>query len=156
MENKRANRQYTPIPDNEVWRFVDASEKLYVAFTLENGYPHVTPVWFCVLDRKLYLRTQDYKVKTRLARAGKACCTLDTGIRYPELKGVVVWGRSRVVTEMELVDTIEKTMRKKYKIQQWNASEMPAWWVQERKAEKRAYIEITPTKLSSWDNARIH
>ena len=135
---------------------MDSKEKLYVAFPMENGYPHVTPVWFCVLDKKLYLRTQDYKMKTRLAKAGKACCALDEGRRYLELRGVVIWGRSGVVTEQKLIDRIEKIMRMKYREQQWRASEMPTWWVQERKQEKRAYIEITPTKISSWDNGRIH
>lgn len=155
LRYKRANRQYAPIPDDEFWRFVDSREKLFVAFPMENGYPHVTPIWFCVLDKKLYLRTQDYKVKTRLARAGKACCALDDGRRYVELRGAVIWGRSRVVTEKQLVDRIEKIMRMKYREQQWKSSEMPEWWVTERKAEKRAYIEIAPSKISSWDNSLI-
>jgi nitroimidazol reductase NimA-like FMN-containing flavoprotein (pyridoxamine 5'-phosphate oxidase superfamily) len=123
---------------------------------MENGYPHVTPVWFCVLNKRLYLRTHDYKVKTKLARGGKACCTLDDGRRYKELRGVVIWGRSRVVTEKELTERIEKIMSMKYREQQWRAAEMPARWVQERKAEKRAYVEIVPTKISSWDNSRIN
>ncbi len=155
LVHRSANRQYAAIPDDEVWRFIDSREKVYVAFPMENGYPHVTPIWFCVLDKKLYLRTQDYKVKTRLAKAGKACCTLDDGSRYVELRGVVIWGKSRLVLEEGLVDRIEKTMRVKYKDQQWKASEMPYWWVKERRAESRSYIEIVPTKISSWDNSRI-
>lgn len=155
-EYRRANRQYAPIPEAEFWRFVDSRDKLYVAFPMENGYPHVTPIWFCVLNKKLYLRTQDYKVKTRLAQAGKACCALDDGSRYIELRGVVIWGRARIVSEARLIDRIEKVMRMKYWDKQWKASEMPAWWVKERKAEKRAYIEIIPTRASSWDNSRIH
>jgi len=155
LRYRRANRQYTPIPRDDVWRFIDSREKLYVGFPMENGYPHVTPVWFCVLNKKLYLRTQDYKVKTRLARSGKACCSLDDGSRYVELRGVVIWGRARVVAEGELIDRIEKVMRMKYREQQWKASEMPEWWVRERKAEKRAYIEVIPEKMSSWDNSRI-
>lgn len=155
LRHVRANRQYVPIPDDELWRFVDSREKLYAAFPMGNGFPHVTPIWFCVLDKKLYLRTQDYKVKTRLARAGKACCTLDDGRRYRELRGAVIWGRCRLVKEEKLIDRIEKIMKTKYKERQWKASEMPAWWVQERKAERRAYIEIAPTRISSWDNTKI-
>ncbi len=155
LRHVRANRQYLPIPDSEIWRFVDSREKLYVSFPMEDGYPHVTPVWFCVLDKKLYFRTQDYKVKVKLAKGGKACCTLDEGRTYRELRGVVTWGRRRVVAEARLVDRIEKIMRMKYREQQWKASEMPASWVEERKAEKRAYIEIVPERISSWDNSRI-
>jgi nitroimidazol reductase NimA-like FMN-containing flavoprotein (pyridoxamine 5'-phosphate oxidase superfamily) len=153
--HKRANRQYVAIPDKDLWSFIDSREKLYVAFTMKSGYPHVSPIWFCVLQKKLYLRTQDYKVKTRLARTGRACCTLDDGSRYRELRGVVIWGRCRVVTEKELIDRIEMILRMKYKEQQWKSSQMPAWWVEERKEEKRTYIEIVPERLSSWDNSRI-
>lgn len=153
--HQKANKQYAAIPDDEIWRFIDSRDKAYVAFPMRSGYPHVTPVWFCVLDEKLYLRTQDYKVKTRLAKAGKACCTMDEGSRYVELRGAVIWGRSRLVTEKKLAERIEKVMGMKYKNQQWTTSEMPSWWVQERKAEKRSYIEITPMRISSWDNSRI-
>jgi len=118
LVHRKANRQYVAIPNNEIWRFIDSREKIYVGFPMENGYPHVTPIWFCVLDKKLYLRTQDYKVKSKLAKAGKACCTLDEGSRYIELRGAVIWGRSRLVAEEELVDRIERAMGMKYKHQQ--------------------------------------
>ena len=153
--NKRANRQYVPIPDDELWRFVDSKDKVYVAFTMENGYPHVSPVWFCTINRKFYLRTHDYKVKTRLAERGKACCTIDEGNKYAELRGVVIWGHSRVVTDNGLIREIEKAMNAKYRIQQWKAAEMPGWWVQDRKTERRAYVEIMPERVSSWDNTRV-
>jgi len=151
----RANRQYVAMDDGELWGFLDSMEKLYVAFPMENGYPHVSPVWFCILSKKLYVRTHDYKVKTRLARIGKVCCTTDEGRKYNELRGVVVWGHCRVMTDSKLIERVEKIMEIKYKEQQWRSPEMPAWWVQERKAEKRAYIEILPVKFSSWDNRRI-
>ena len=153
--HRRANRQYVTIPEDELWRFIDSRDKVYVAFPMEDGYPHVSPMWFCVLGRKVYLRTQDYKVKAKLAIGGKVCCTLDDGNRYRELRGAVIWGRSRVVSEKELSDRIEKIMRMKYKEQQWRSSEMPSWWVADRKAERRAYIEVVPLKISSWDNRRI-
>jgi len=80
---------------------------------------------------------------------------VNEGRKYKELRGVVIWGPRRVVTELVLVDRIENVMRTKYKEQEWKASEMPASWVEERKAEKRGYIEINPTQVSSWDNSRI-
>ena len=53
IEHRRANRQYVRIPEGEVWDFVSSREKLFVAFAAEGGYPHVAPVWFCVLDNRL-------------------------------------------------------------------------------------------------------
>ena len=153
--HRRANRQYLPIRASELWRFIASKEKVYVAFPMEDGYPHVSPMWFCVLGEKIYLRTQSYKVKARLAKAGRACCTLDEGSRYVELKGAAIWGRTRVVSEPGLAAKVEGAMNEKYRRMQWRAAEMPEWWVKERRGEARAYIEIIPEKVSSWDNARV-
>ena len=151
----RANRQYVAMSEDEVWKFLDSTNKVYVAFTMKNGYPHVSPIWFCVLDRKLYLRTHDYKTKTRLAKTGKACVSTDDGYFYRELRGVIVWGRSRVITDEARILLVSKKLDKKYEKQQWKPEEMPGKWVAERRTEKRSFIEITPERIDSWDNGKV-
>jgi len=152
---RRANRQYVAMTEEEVWRFLESQSKIYAGFPMEDGYPHVSPLWFCVEDRKIYLRTHDYKTKTRLARAGKACCVADDGFLYRELRGVIVWGRSRVVKEPKLIEHINAVLDKKYERQQWKPSEMPRGWVEERRKEKRAFIEVDPERIDSWDNRKV-
>lgn len=152
---RRANRQYVAMTEKEAWDFLGSQAKVFAAFPMEDGFPHVSPVWFCVLDGKVYLRTHDYKVKTVLARTGKACCSIDVGESYRELKGVIVWGSSRVVTDAALIARIERLMEEKYKNRQWRPSEMPDPWVKEREREKRAFIEISPLRISSWDNSKV-
>lgn len=141
--------------EGEVWRFLASQDRIFVAFPSSSGFPHVTPMWFCVLDDRIYLRTQDYKVKVRLAGLGKACCSIDEGKAYRELRGVSVWGSSRVVTEKALIRKVSDAMDARYMSLQWRESEMPRKWVAERKLEHRAYIEITPEKISSWDNRKV-
>jgi nitroimidazol reductase NimA-like FMN-containing flavoprotein (pyridoxamine 5'-phosphate oxidase superfamily) len=152
---RRANRQYVAMSEDEVWRFLDSQGKIYVAFTMPDGYPHVSPIWFCVENKRIYMRTHDYKVKTALAKSGKACCVIDDGYAYRELRGVIVWGRSRVITDTDLKDHINAILDKKYLKQQWKPSEMPSRWVEERRLEKRAFIEVIPERIDSWDNGRV-
>jgi nitroimidazol reductase NimA-like FMN-containing flavoprotein (pyridoxamine 5'-phosphate oxidase superfamily) len=151
----RANRQYVAMSEEEVWRFLSSQNKIYAAFEMEDGYPHVTPVWFCVEERMIYLRTHDYKVKTRLAKAGRACCVIDDGYRYRELRGVVVWGRSEVITDPKVKTHVNEVLDKKYQDQQWRPSEMPTHWVEERSRETRAFILVVPEKIASWDNSKV-
>ena len=153
--HRRANRQYVAMTDDEVWSFLDSRDRIFVAFSAEDGYPHVTPMWFCVLDRRIYLRTHDYKVKVKLAHFGKACCSIDDGGSYRELRGVAIWGRSRVVTEEATIRRISSAMNERYASVQWKESEMPGAWVEERRRERRAYIEIVPERISSWDNSKV-
>ncbi len=155
MIYKRANRQYIAMNEKEIWAFISSKLKVFAAFPMDDGFPHVSPVWFCVLNGKVYLRTHDYKVKTQLARSGKACVSIDEGESYRQLKGVIVWGRSRLVTDAKTIARIERSMEKKYIHQQWKPSEMPPTWVGERQKEKRAYIEVVPVRVSSWDNSKV-
>ena len=155
MIYKRANRQYVAMDEKEIWSFISSQSKIFAAFPMNDGYPHLSPVWFCVLKGVVYLRTHDYKVKTQLAERGKACLSIDEGESYRELKGVVLWGHSRLVTDSKTISIVERVMEKKYRNWQWKASEMPSDWVDERRNENRAYIKVVPERVSSWDNSKI-
>jgi predicted FMN-binding regulatory protein PaiB len=152
---RRANRQYVAMSEDEVWRFLESQNKVYAGFTMKDGYPHVSPIWFCIEDRKIYLRTHDYKTKTELARTGKACVATDDGFLYKELRGIIVWGKSRIITDDRLIRHINEMLDRKYERQQWRPSDMPRAWVAERRNEKRAFIEVTPERIDSWDNSKL-
>jgi hypothetical protein len=68
---------------------------------------------------------------------------------------VVVWGRSRVLTDQKLISHINGILDKKYEPQQWRPDEMPNKWVADRRKEKRAFIEVVPERIDSWDNSKV-
>src|SRR5580700_9876083 len=92
---RRANRQYVAMSRREVWQFLESQRRVYLGFAMDNGYPHVTPIWFVIVGERVYMRAQDYKVKVGLAAKGKACVVIDEGDKYRELRGAVMWGRSK-------------------------------------------------------------
>jgi nitroimidazol reductase NimA-like FMN-containing flavoprotein (pyridoxamine 5'-phosphate oxidase superfamily) len=139
----------------EVWRFLESQRRVYLGFAMENGYPHVTPIWFVVIGERVYMRAQDYKVKVGLAAKGKACVVIDDGDKYRELRGAVMWGRSRIVAGTKLTAKLTELFEAKYSDRQWKAEEMPEEWVRERTREKRAFIEFVPEKVDSWDNCKV-
>jgi nitroimidazol reductase NimA-like FMN-containing flavoprotein (pyridoxamine 5'-phosphate oxidase superfamily) len=152
---RRANRQYVAMSSGEVWSFLESQRRVYLGFAMEDGYPHVTPIWFVVVGRKVYMRAQDYKVKVGLAARGKACVVIDDGDKYRELRGVVMWGRSRLIRDKRLIAKVTALFGEKYSERQWKAKEMPVAWVEERSKEKRAFIEFVPEKVDSWDNSKV-
>jgi nitroimidazol reductase NimA-like FMN-containing flavoprotein (pyridoxamine 5'-phosphate oxidase superfamily) len=152
---RRANRQYVAMSRREVWRFLEKERRVYLGFTMESGYPHVTPIWFVTVGERVYMRAQDYKVKVGLAARGKACVAIDDGDEYRKLRGVVMWGVSKIISERRLVTKIEALFGEKYSKRQWKAAQMPRAWVAERNRERRAYIEFVPEKVDSWDNGKL-
>jgi nitroimidazol reductase NimA-like FMN-containing flavoprotein (pyridoxamine 5'-phosphate oxidase superfamily) len=139
----------------EIWRFLESQGRLYLGFAMDDGYPHVTPIWFVILGERVYMRAQDYKVKVGLAAKGKACVVIDDGVKYRELRGAVMWGRSRIVTDKRLITKVTALFEEKYSDRQWKPEEMPDDWVAERKKERRAIIEFVPERVDSWDNGKL-
>jgi len=152
---RRANRQYVAMSRKEVWQFLESQRRVYLGFAMESGYPHVTPIWFVVMGERVYMRAQDYKVKVGLAAKGKACIVIDDGDKYRELRGAVMWGKSRLISEKRLIAKVTGLFDNKYSESQWKADEMPEDWVKERSREKRAFIEFVPEKVDSWDNRKV-
>jgi nitroimidazol reductase NimA-like FMN-containing flavoprotein (pyridoxamine 5'-phosphate oxidase superfamily) len=151
----RANRQYVAMSRGEVWRFLRSQRRVYLGFAMDDGYPHVTPIWFVLIGERVYMRAQSYKVKVGLAAKGKACLAIDEGDKYRELRGVVIWGRSRVLKDADLIARVDALFERKYSKRQWRPEEMPRAWVKERQGEKRAFIEFVPEKVDSWDNGKV-
>jgi len=152
---QRANRQYVAMSRKEVWRFVSSQRRVYLGFAMDDGYPHVTPIWFVVVGERIYMRAQSYKVKVGLAARGKACVAIDDGDKYRELRGAVMWGSSKLVADRKLIARLTALFEAKYSKRQWKAEEMPEKWVEERMKEERAFIEFVPAKVDSWDNSKV-
>jgi nitroimidazol reductase NimA-like FMN-containing flavoprotein (pyridoxamine 5'-phosphate oxidase superfamily) len=152
---RRANRQYVAMSRREVWSFLDSQRRVYLGFTMDDGYPHVTPIWFVTIGEKVYMRAQSYKVKVALASKGKACVVIDDGDKYRELRGAVMWGGSRLISDKRLIAKVTALFEEKYAERQWKAEEMPKGWVKERMKETRAFIEFVPEKVDSWDNRKV-
>lgn len=139
----------------EVWDFVRRSYKMTVALTLDQGVPHATPVYFVDFDFKLYFRGPPYDRKMRRADGGKVCCVFEEGLRYAELRGVSMRGRSSRLQDPGRVALVSGKLAEKYGDLQWKPTEMPTRWVEQRRSEERVIIEVTPTIISSWDNRKI-
>ncbi len=139
----------------EVWRFLRSQRRLYLGFAMETGYAHVTPIWFVVVGETVYMRAQDYKVKVGLAAKGRACIAVDDGERYRDLRGVVMWGRTTIVSDPKTAASVTRLFDFKYSDLQWKAEEMPADWAGARAGERRAIIEFVPEKVDSWDNRKV-
>lgn len=152
---RRINRQYIAMTEAEVWAFIDSQRVMFVAFVREDGYPHVTPVWFVPFDRKIYFKGSSYKVKIRLAETGRACCAWEQGGSYQQMRGVVLWGQARTVHEVELVATANRLLAERYAGLSWDPARVPADWAQTQRTEAKTIVEIVPERISSWDNGKL-
>ena len=142
--------------EEETWRYLGENDLMFVAFVREDGYPHVTPVWFVADGRKVYYKASSYKMKVRLAATGKVCCAWESGETYPELKGVVLWGRCEVIEDPVKVERVNRLMAERYAGRSWDPARVPEDWAHRQRTESKTIVEISPERTSSWDNSKLN
>ena len=97
IEYRTMSRRYPAMDEVEVWSFLSSEKRVVrVASVDADGYPHVLPVWFAVVDRALGIRSAaDARAKImNLLNTGKFGAVVDEGEGrpYSEQRGVLIRG----------------------------------------------------------------
>ena len=104
-----------------------------------NGNGVRTPVWFAILDRRLYVVTDGTSAKVKRIRATKrirlAACGVAGAVHGPWLDG-----SARIVTDQTLIDRAHAALREKYGWQMWLLDTGSTLF---GRIGRRAWLEIT-------------
>jgi nitroimidazol reductase NimA-like FMN-containing flavoprotein (pyridoxamine 5'-phosphate oxidase superfamily) len=141
---------------DEAWRVVEGAHTGILTTLRADGVPISLPVWFVVLDRRVYVKgVARSKRHARVRRDPRAAFLVESGERWAELKAVHLTGRAGIVTERALLERIDSELEKKYRGFRTRRAAMPD-------ATRRHYsdatntIEIVPDeRILSWDNSRL-
>jgi PPOX class probable F420-dependent enzyme len=142
-------------PD-EAWAVLNASHTGVFTTLRGDGVPIALPVWFAVLDRRIYVSGPDtVKRLGRVRRDPRVSFLVESGERWAELRAVHLTGRARIVTEPALLERVAAALDAKYAAFRTARAAMPAG-TRAHYEVPRATIEITPdARMLSWDNARL-
>jgi PPOX class probable F420-dependent enzyme len=142
--------------DDEAWQVLERSHTGILTSLRRDGQPVSLPVWFVVLDRRVYLSGPAHTKKfARVRHDPRVSFLVESGERWVELVGVHVAGRATVVTDREVAARVAAALDEKYSRFRTPRSVMPD-------ATRAFYetdvatIEIVPEgRLVSWDNSRL-
>ena len=120
--------------------------------TISPAGPHVTPLWFYWDGTSLWLTSLHGTQRwIDLERDPRVAIVIDDGDSYLELRGVEIQGSVEVVGEAPrtglphgALEPIEDGYARKYQ----GGGEM-------RHDGRHAWLCVTPSKISSWDFAKI-
>jgi nitroimidazol reductase NimA-like FMN-containing flavoprotein (pyridoxamine 5'-phosphate oxidase superfamily) len=152
-----AKRPSIRLSTDEAWAFVEASHTGIFTTLRRDGVPISLPVWFVVIDRRIYVTTPGGAKKVaRVRHDGRAAFVVEAGERWVELKAVHLTGRARVVDDDdELAEQVRVASNAKYDAYRTVRTDMPKA-TQERYGGKGALIEfVVDERIVSWDNARL-
>ena len=144
------------ITADEAWAVVTTSHTGIFISLRRDGAPIALPLWFVVLDRRIYVSgPAGAKRVARIRRDPRVSFLVESGERWAELRAIHLSGRARVVTEPALLARVAAALEAKYAAFRTPRAAMPAATRTHYEAT-RATIEIAPdARVLSWDNARL-
>jgi hypothetical protein len=122
----------------------------------KDGRPVALPIWFVVLDGKIYISTRGKKVD-RLRHDQRCSLLVEAGERWADLRAVHLDCVGRVIEPSdELAERIAKAMATKYAAYRTERRDMPSATREAYRKAIGAILELEPAdKMLNWDNRRL-
>lgn len=145
-------RDQIKLGDDEIRRYLETSRTVIMATNNHDGYPHLVPMWYSMLDGLVHMHTYKTSQKVRnIERDARGSILVEDGEQYDELRGVFVRGRFELRDDQELCYRIAVASARKYQgLDEETAGPALRYYVR-----KRVAVIFHPEKTSSWDHRRI-
>lgn len=152
MAEPKPVRREAKLTEDELWRFVEEREVVALASTGHDGWPHVMPISFVVLDGTVWGWSYGKAQKVRNLERDPRCTLLfEHGTDYQEMRGAML--RCRVVLHRDL-ETVARTgeaISARYGGEPDAARALVA-----RQAPKRVALEFVEAgRRVTWDHAKL-
>ena len=142
--------------EDEAWDFVADSVNGTLTTLRRDGRPVALPIWFVVLDRRIYVNTRGKKL-VRVRNDSRASFLVEDGERWVDLRAVHIDCEASVIEpDDDLAGRIAEAMEAKYAAYRAVGAAMPEASRQHYKAAANGTIELVPDgKVLTWDNSKL-
>ena len=148
-----SRRAAIAIDAEERRRYIAQAMTMILVTIGADGYPHAVPMWFIVGDdERVYMTTYGRSQKAvNLRRNPRVALLVESGVRYDELKGVLIRGTAEVVDDLELCVRVLSQVHAKH------TGGLPEGIedLMRAQARKRVVLRITPDRIASWDHKKL-
>ncbi|MFB9837492.1 pyridoxamine 5'-phosphate oxidase family protein [Actinoallomurus acaciae] len=139
--------------DDEVTAFIEENPKFQLATINRDGTPHLVTMFSGLVEGKIAFWTYRTSRKAyNLARDPRVTCLIEAGTDYFELRGLMLYGTVRSLTEPNDVRYVgSQVVRRMMGLEDDDAI---ASVVGQTAAKRHAYI-VEPTGVASWDHRKL-
>ena len=147
-------RDLVRMSEAEIEEFLGAAKKVQVATINPDGSPHLTTLFYVVLDGRIAFWTYGRSQKIRnLERDPRIACLVEDGEDYFELRGVSITGRGELVTEESAIRRIGTAVASRM-VDGADLGDLGRDEV-ERQVGKRVGVVVVPDRTASWDHRKM-
>ena len=152
-----AGRDAVRMGDVEIADFLDDTLKVQVASIGRDGAPHLTTLFYVIVDGRIAFWTYARSQKVRnLERDPRVSALVEDGTDYFELRGVSITGTAELVRDPERVLQIGTAVA----VRMVGAKSVDDLGelgreVVEKQAAKRVAVVVHPDHVASWDHRKL-
>jgi PPOX class probable F420-dependent enzyme len=154
-----AGRDAVRLTDEELEEFLASNMKVQVATNGPHGHPHLTTLFYVMVDGRLFFWTYAKSQKIRnLRRDPRLTCLVEDGTDYFELRGATIFGTARLVEDydqlVQLGGRVARVMADASLGEQGDLGDLGDRIVAQQ-ARKRVGVIVEPEKIASWDHRKM-
>jgi PPOX class probable F420-dependent enzyme len=149
-----AGRRAVAMSDDELAAFLEDNMKVQVATVGPDGRPHLTTLFYVLVDGRMFFWTYGRSQKIQnLRRDPRITCLVEDGEDYFELRGATVFGTARLVEDYDgLVDLGGRVARRM--AGGADLGELGDRIVADQ-ARKRVGVLVEPDRIATWDHRKM-
>lgn len=139
----------TPLRGEKRWAYLTRAKTIRLASTNEDGSIYLSPLWFVVDDKRIYLPLDAGSRHGANAEAGRPIAGLvDSGEEYAIVAGVRLVGTLRVEDDAEHVKALQEMVFEKYF---YTGHPYAEQYFEFGEFAGRRYYEFVTEKMIGWD-----
>jgi PPOX class probable F420-dependent enzyme len=141
---------------DEAWAMLAESHTGILTTLRRDGMPIALPVWFCVIDGHVYVRTPARSKKvTRWRHDPRVSFLVESGERWAELKSVHLTGRAVEVDDPAILAQVDQGLHDKYLNFRTERTVMPDATRQHYETAFACIRIDHDDRILTWDNNKL-
>ncbi|WP_009479930.1 pyridoxamine 5'-phosphate oxidase family protein [Rhodococcus sp. JVH1] len=142
--------QTAPLRGDKRWGYLDRAKSIRVASVNADGSIYLTPLWFVVDEKRIFLPIDAGSRHGANSQAGRKIAALvDSGDEYATVSGVRILGTLVEATDDVLVKKLQDKVFEKYFGTGHPYAEQ---YFEFGEFADRRYLELLPDKMIGWDS----
>ncbi|MFE7801012.1 pyridoxamine 5'-phosphate oxidase family protein [Nocardia sp. NPDC057440] len=138
--------------ESEITDFLERSRIATLATIGLEGTPHLTAMWYALIDGEIWFETKAKSQKAvNLRRDPRITCMVEAGQTYDTLRGVSIEGHAEIIDDADKLYAVGVSVWERYT---GPYSEDVRPFV-EQMLHKRVAVRLVPDRLRSWDHRKL-
>ncbi|WP_280251392.1 PPOX class F420-dependent oxidoreductase [Nocardia abscessus] len=138
--------------DTEITEFLQRSRIATLATLGPKGTPHLTAMWYALIDGEIWFETKAKSQKAvNLRRDPRVTCMIEAGQTYDQLRGVSIEGRAEIVEDAEKLFAVGVSVWERYN-GPYSEEIRP---MVEAMLHKRVAVRVVAERTRSWDHRKL-